>query len=211
MRIVVCDDHPIIVLGVKSLLAAQEDGFRVIGEAFGGEQLLKLLGTTPCDLLITDFAMPGAAHGCEGLPLLRRVHQAHPSLPVIVLTMIRSPALTKAMLAMGVCGIVDKTRMMAELVRAVRTVSNGYGYLDGQTGAEAADVITNDELPNRLSVREAEVVRLYAQGFSVTDIARLVQRSVKTVSKQKNDAMHKLGLHGNGELCEFARLHGLVS
>ncbi len=218
MRIVICDDHPVVLLGVKAILAGQSSALQVVGEANGGAQLLKVLEAVPCDLVITDFSMPGNGPHDDGLPLLRRLLAAHPGLPVIVLSMIHNAALVQGMLRLGVRGVVDKAGMMTELLHAVRAVSAGRSYV-GQSlasaiaqGSDAARPAEPDGAPPlaALSVREAEVVRLYAQGMSVTEIAATIRRSVKTVSKQKNDAMRKLGLESNRELYDFAKANGLL-
>lgn len=219
MRIVICDDHPVVLMGVKAILAGQGRAHEVVGEANGGQQLLDLLQQQPCDLVITDFSMPGQGSRDDGLPLLRRLQAAHPKLPVIVLTMVHNAALAQGMLRLGVRGLVDKAGMMAELLRAIQAVSAGRIYVGTHPAAvqaladeTAAHGEPGEDAPfTALSVREAEVVRLYAQGLTVTQIAEAVSRSVKTVSKQKNDAMRKLGLESNRELYEFARVNGLLS
>lgn len=219
MRIVICDDHPVVVLGVKAILASQGRALQVVGEAHGGQQLLDLLQEQPCDLVITDFSMPGKGQRDDGLPLLRRLLAAHPGLSVIVLTMIHNEALVQGMLRLGVRGIVDKTGMTTKLLQAIHAVSAGRIYAGESSrgdGAKAADVTREVQTcptppTASLSVREAEVVRLYAQGLSVTQIAESIRRSVKTVSKQKNDAMRKLGLKDNRELYDFAKANGLLS
>ncbi|GAB3785442.1 response regulator transcription factor [Dyella agri] len=215
MRIVICDDHPVVIMGVKAILATQGDAFQVVGEAHGGQQLLDMLETRPCDLLITDFSMPGESHRDDGLPMLRRLRETWPELPVIVLTMIHNSALLQGMLKLGVQGVVDKTGMTTELLRAIVAMSAGRSYVSA--GVSSANDQATEGADDKsaaiaaLSVREAEVVRLYAQGLKVTQIAETVQRSVKTISKQKNDAMRKLGLESNRELFEFARANGLLS
>lgn len=214
MRVVICDDHPVVLMGVKALLAGHGEGFHVVGEANNARQLLELLAVRSCDLVITDFSMPGVDHQDDGLNMLRRLRVAWPELPVIVLTMIRNPALLQSMLKLGVQGIVDKAGMMTELLQAIQAVSVGRSYVSARHKAEVgaplrrADAVAG--LPVvALSVREAEVVRLYAKGMTVTQIADATNRSVKTISKQKTDAMHKLGLENNHDLLEFARANGL--
>jgi two-component system capsular synthesis response regulator RcsB len=214
MRVVICDDHPVVLMGVKAILASHGEGFQVVGEAADAQQLLELLAARPCDLVITDFSMPGKSHQDDGLHMLRRLRMAWPDLPVIVLTMIRNPALLQSMLKLGVQGIVDKAGMMTGLLQAIQAVSAGRSYVSALHKAEAgAPLRRADALAGlpvaELSVREAEVVRLYAQGMSVTQIADATNRSVKTISKQKTDAMRKLGLENNHDLLEFARASGL--
>ncbi|WP_254063404.1 response regulator transcription factor [Rhodanobacter sp. L36] len=217
MQIIIADDHPVILMGLKALLKTQGDAFQVVDEAHNGGELLRLLATKPCDLLITDFSMPDEQASTDGLPLLKRIRRDYAALPVIVLTIIHNPTLIRGMFSVGVQGVVEKAAFTKELLMAVRAVSGGRNYLsDGlrEAQAEAHAPASNDVAPNTgaaLSIREAEVVRLYASGLSVTQIAEKVHRSVKTISQQKSDAMRKLGLTSNSELYQYARTYGLIS
>jgi two-component system, NarL family, captular synthesis response regulator RcsB len=219
-RIVIADDHPVVTLGIRALVKPLGD-VEVVGEAGSGGELLGVLASEPCDLLITDFSMPYEDGSGDGLPLLRRLRRDYPKLPIIVLTMLHNPALTRGMLAVGVNGLVSKVAMMKELLLAIGAVMNGRTYIcetmrehvvdwtparGAGEGAQAA----NGGDPAVLSQREAEVVRLFAQGLSVTQIAEHLHRSVKTVSQQKNDAMRKLGVTSNTQLFEYARAYGLL-
>ena len=213
-RIVIADDHPVVMLGIRALLK-EHSSLKVAAEASNGRELLVLLAEQPCDLLITDFSMPYEDGSGDGLPLLRRVRRDHPTLPIIVLTMLHNPALTRGMLAAGINGLVAKGAMTKELQLAVGAVMNGRTYIceamrehviDWSPPAEPDGIAD----PAVLSQREVEVVRLYAQGLSVTHIAEQLHRSVKTVSQQKNDAMRKLGITSNTQLFEYARTYGLL-
>lgn len=219
-RIVIADDHPVVMLGIRALLKDRSH-MQVVGEAGSGGELLSLLASEACDLLITDFSMPYEDGSGDGLPLLRRLRRDHPKLPIIVLTMVHNPALTRGMLAAGVNGLVGKVAMMKELLLAIGAVINGRTYICESMREHVSDraparlagdapqpVVEAD--PAVLSQREAEVVRLYAQGMTVTQIAEHLHRSVKTVSQQKNDAMRKLGVTSNTQLFEYARAYGLL-
>jgi two-component system, NarL family, captular synthesis response regulator RcsB len=219
-RIVIADDHPVVTLGIRALLRPMGQ-VEVVGEASSGGELLTVLADKPCDLLITDFSMPYEDGSGDGLPLLRRLRRDYPGLPIIVLTMLHNPALTRGMLAVGVNGLVSKVAMMKELLLAIGAVMNGRTYLceamrehvldwsPPRAQGEAAQPEAGND-PAVLSRREAEVVRLFAQGMSVTQIAEHLHRSVKTVSQQKNDAMRKLGVTSNTQLFEYARAYGLL-
>ncbi|GLQ97831.1 response regulator transcription factor [Dyella mobilis] len=212
-RIVIADDHPVVMLGVRALLKGLGN-VEVVAEANSGGELLSVLGSEPCDLLITDFSMPYEDGSGDGLSLLKRLRRDHPKLPIIVLTMVHNPALTRGMLAAGVNGLVGKVAMMKELLLAIGAVLNGRTYICEAMREHVADWSAappeSGTDPAVLSQREAEVVRLYAQGLTVTQIAEHLHRSVKTVSQQKNDAMRKLGVTSNTQLFEYARAYGLL-
>jgi two-component system capsular synthesis response regulator RcsB len=210
MRIVTCDDHPVILIGLRSALTDQAGQLQVVGEASGGSELLELLRKVECDLLITDFCMEGEASAIDGMPLLRRLQAEHPSLPVIVLTMILNPAIVQGMLATGVRGVVDKMAMSKELVLAIHAVKAGRIFLSENIKGALAGPQLERRRKRTLSPREADVVSLFAQGISVTEIAQLTKRSVRTISQQKRDAMRKLGLDSDKQLLDYAHEAGLA-
>lgn len=223
IRVVIADDHPVILMGMKFIFRDQKSNLCVVGEAGSGKALLQLLAERPCDLLITDFSMPDRDNSEDGLLLIRRLRRSHPELPIIVLTMIRNSALIRGMFAAGANGVVGKTAMVSELLLAQQAVMNGRLYASTDILSDLDPVSTSDESDEEnaastmiagmasLSPREAEVVRMYAGGLTVTQIAERLCRSVKTVSQQKNDAMRKLGLTSNSQLYEFARNSGLLN
>jgi two-component system capsular synthesis response regulator RcsB len=213
-RIILADDHPVVLMGIRALLEDHGEGLRVVGEAVDARGLHDLLEQERCDLLITDYCMPGAmpgkGEGEDGLMLLHALRRQYPDMRIIVLTMVGNAALIRGMLAVGVDGVVNKTALSRELLLAVRAVLQDRDYLCERTQAALGMSGPAVVEPARLSRREAEVVRLFASGMSVTQIAERLHRSVKTVSKQKNDAIRKLGLAGDAQLYEYARSVGLL-
>lgn len=206
MRVIISDDHPVVLMGLKAALQSYGDRFRIVGEARSGKELFELLAREPCDLLITDFAMPSENPDEDGLAMLTRVREGLPRLPVLVLTMLSNPALVQSMLAAGVRGVVDKMAMTRELMLAIDMIKAGRVYLSERTRRQ----IEGGEETGALSPREAEVVRFLAQGVTVSEIARRTERSVKTISQQKRDAMRKLGLESDKQLFDYARSSGLL-
>jgi two-component system capsular synthesis response regulator RcsB len=218
MQIIIADDHPVVLMGVRALFNGQGGSFEIAGEALSGSALLSLLSTVPCDLLITDFSMPDTMGSSDGLPLLKRVRRDYPALPVIVLTMVRNQALIASMFRAGVNGVVDKTSLVKELVLAVAAVTSGRRYLSDELRAAKRSSstgmvrsVSTGAGGAHVSPREIEVIRLYATGLSVTQIAEKLQRSVKTISQQKNDAMRKLGITRNTDLYEYAKTADLIT
>lgn len=210
-RVILADDHPLIRAGVRTLLE-NYSGLIVVAEAESADKLLSTLRTTPTDLLITDFSMPGGRNA-DGLGLIQRVRRDHPELPIIVLTMVSNVGVHGMLLAAGVRGLIDKSAGMAEISIAIQAVAQGRDYVS-QTFREGLRQSEFDK-PTResaqLSPRELEVLRLFASGLTVSAIAERLSRSVKTVSRQKNDAMVKLGLKNDLEIFVYAREHGLSS
>lgn len=209
MRVIISDDHPVVLMGLKAALQSYGERFNIVGEASNGRELASLLSREPCDLLITDFSMPGDQPSEDGLSMLAGIRENYPKLSILVLTMLRNPALVQGMLAIGVGGVVDKMAMTRELILAIDVICAGRIYLSERMRKQIEETVIANNEPGSISPREAEVVRFLAQGLTVSEIARRTGRSVKTVSQQKRDAMRKLGLDGDKQLYDYARSNGL--
>lgn len=209
MRVIIADDHPVVLIGLKTSLREYGNGLEVVGEARHGRELLDLLAVQPCDLLVTDFSMPADIEGFDGLALIRQVREVQPSLPILVLTMLRNPALVQSMVGLGVRGVVDKMAMAKELMLAIDMIRAGRSYLSERMRRQIEGMNPSGGEP-AVSRREAEVIRFLAQGLTVSEIARRLERSVKTISQQKRDAMRKLNLESDKQLYDYARSIGLL-
>jgi Response regulator containing a CheY-like receiver domain and an HTH DNA-binding domain len=209
LRTIIADDHPVVLMGARAALEAANIG--VVGEASNGDQLLDLLATRPCDVIVTDFSMPGGRHG-DGLLLLDTIRRRYPRLPIVILTMVNNTAVLQTMRARGAACLCDKRAPLREVALAVRQAVAGRSFLSATIRRQFDEASAEDPLSDvRLSAREIEVVRLYVSGLSITQIAERLSRSVKTVSRQKRDAMNKLGIDHDSRLSEYARERGLAS
>ncbi|CAG4890980.1 response regulator transcription factor [Paraburkholderia saeva] len=213
LRVVVADDHPFVVIGVRAALALHET-IEVVGDANGPQSLMRLLETQPCDVLVTDLTMPeGGAPAEDGLRLMRRIREAWPQIRIIVLTSLTNAGILRSIMTDGVSGVINKTGSMEELATAVRTVGCGRSYVSKSilaTLAEAGSEAGEMTVVPRLSPRETEVVGLFVSGLSISEIARRLDRNVRTVSRQKRDAMLKLGVSNDPGLFAFVRAHGMA-
>jgi two-component system capsular synthesis response regulator RcsB len=122
-------------------------------------------------------------------------------------------AILRSILAAGAMSLLNKVESMDELAVAVKFAGVGRRYLSTSiVSALAVAGAENDTLGEgpRLSPREIEVVRMFASGLSITEIARFMKRDVRTISRQKRDAMGKLGVQNDPGLFAFARAHGMT-
>lgn len=209
LRIIVADHHPMVLLGLEDLLHSQRRLFHVVGKARNGRELMHLLCDRPCDLLITEFTMPGEHPDEDGLVMLANIRKQRPVLPILVLTMVRDPALIVGMFTAGLLGVLDKSTSSQDLMNAIATVMRGQRYrgyvcrwVDGEDEVKGLGAVV-------LSTREAEVVRLWAQGMTVSEIARLTGRRVTTISRQRRTAMERLGFDTDRQLLDYARDSGI--
>lgn len=191
-----------------------DENLTVVGEAASAAALLALLEVTPCDVLVTDFAMPEVGHQAEdGLRLIKRLKRDWPNVRIVVLTSMSNVAILRSILSAGALSLLNKVESMDELAAAVRAAGVGRSYLStsiiSALAVAGAEYDTLADGPH-LSLREVEVLRLFAGGLSITEIAGVLGRDVRTVSRQKRDAMNKLGVHNDPGLFAFASAHGLA-
>ena len=209
IRVVVADDHKVVLVGVQTALDRMSPQLVVVGTAHSGEELLALLDRQPCDVAVIDYSMPApSTEAQDGLRLLQSVRKRHPALHLVVFTMIDNPSVLHAAIEAGVQGLVSKASPIEDLTTAIVAVAGNRSFVcNGLRRKLFAHAHIGDL--DELSACEAEVVRLYVQGLSVTEIAAQLHRSVKTVSHQKSEAMHKLGITNPIQLYAYALEHGL--
>lgn len=207
IRVVLADDHPVILLGARHALA-RFPNIDVVAEARQSTDLVRLLASMPCEALVTDLAMPGGRHG-DGLPLIGYVRRHFPGVAVVVLTMLENAALIRRLGELGVTGVVSKSDDFSHIGLAIRHVMHGLSYAGPSVRATFDATCASRSNAVSLSPREVEVVRLFAAGMTVTEIAERLNRSIKTVSSHKTAALRKLGLKRDSELFQYAQSAGL--
>lgn len=208
-KIILADDHPIILTGVRSLMAEMQPSCDIVAEANNVSELWRTLEQHECDLLITDFSMPNDDN-VDGMAMIKQLRRKYPNLPIIVLTQVHNLGVLQALLQIGIQGLLLKKSVIAELEKTVKKVLLGSVYI-GETVRELLNEqgINQYSTPIELSLKEIEVVRLLTNGMSVTQVASYLNRSVKTISTQKTNAMQKLGLKSDSELFHYAQQQGL--
>lgn len=201
MKILLADDHPVVMLGTGNVLASKGE-HQVVGYASNVSELMEKAKLCSPDLIVTDYSMPGDARYGDGLALIRNLRRDFPDVVVIIYTMIRSPVIVSALYEAGARGVVFKSSDESELLRAVEVTSSGGVYYAEHRHNLAERFLSKDvgTRVDSLSPRELEIVRYFLSGLSVGDIAAVMNRSVKTVSTHKISAMRKLGVSTDHEL-----------
>ncbi|MDU8628619.1 response regulator transcription factor [Pseudomonas syringae group sp. 243L2] len=211
LRVIVADDHPIFLIGLRVVLE-QDNLATVVAEACNPDELLQVLARHPCDVLVTDFMMPVELQN-DGLRLLQRIHRDFPALPVIVVTTLSNAGLFQSMLGLNVRGLLSKASLTGELPAAIRGVQRGEFFVADSVRRvlrEARQYGPDALLPaEKLSPRELEVLRLLSAGHTVGQIAAQLNRSKQTVSAQKVAAMRKLGLANDAALFIYLQESGM--
>lgn len=195
LRIIVADDHPVVRLGARAYIESESAGI-VVAEAGTTEELLELLSSHQCDLVVTDLGMARSQQP-DGVELIRILRHDYPEIPIVVLTAHKDVWLWRALIGLGVLGLVDKTSAMPELPRAIASASVGARYVctNMQPG-----ILGGAQHALKLSPREVVVLDHIARGKSISEIATELNRATSTIAHQKLSAMHKLGVQTDQEL-----------
>ncbi|MEK7695579.1 MAG: response regulator [Pseudomonadota bacterium] len=215
LRILLADDHPVITAAIRARVQSSQTGWEVCGEAASATELQQQVDLLQPDVVVTDFHMPGPTE-LDGVRLITSLRRRHPSISVVVLTMITNPLVLRTILDVRVHGLLIKDSPLAEIMTAIGRAQRGFTYIGKSALRALAPTELRTMLPcgrdgeQRPSAREMEVLRLYLTGRTVTEIATTLCRSVKTISRQKNCAMQKLGVTNDRELFECVALQGMV-
>jgi two-component system capsular synthesis response regulator RcsB len=212
IKVIIADDHPVILFGATQALLKFPE-IEVIGQARQSTELIQLLQKSPCDVVVSDLAMPGGQYG-DGMPLLGYIGRQFPTVLIVVLTMLENPALLKRLREVGVTAVINKSDDLSHIGLAIVHVMRGQDYI-GPSVRLALDSMglsaSGQQRDVVLSKRELEVVRLFVSGMTITEIAAQLKRSIKTISTQKNTAMRKLGIERDSELFQYAQSNGLLN
>jgi len=208
-RLLLADDHTILVEGLKALLAAE---FDVVATASDGRAVLEAAEKHRPDIVLLDISMPGL----NGIEAARRLKQSNADAKLIVLTMHADLSFVSAAFEAGVSGYVLKQSAATELVTALHDVENGRRYISlliqKRLGAEApASLRRSKKLSADLTSRQREVLQLVAEGRVRKEIAQILGVSVKTVEFHKQKITEKLGIHTDAALTAYAIRHGIAS
>ncbi len=208
IRVVVADDHPLLRAGLVSVLNASSD-LRVVGEAGNGAEVLLSIRDVPFDVLLLDVSMPGKS----GLDLMRQIRKDHPRLPILIVSSHPEDQYALRAIKAGASGYVTKMSAPADLVTAVRTVSNGRKFITPALAELLADHVERPDegTPHEsLSDREFQTLKMIAAGHSLTEIAEVLCISVKTVSVYRSRVLEKMRMKSNVELTRYVVERGLT-
>ncbi|HGJ5862617.1 MAG TPA: response regulator transcription factor RcsB [Arsenophonus nasoniae] len=201
LNVIIADDHPIVLFGIRKSLE-QIEGINLVGQFEDSTSLINNISKLNADILITDLSMPGDKYG-DGITLIKYIKRHYPNLSIIVLTMNNNPAILNAVLDLDIEGIVLKQGAPADLPKALSALQKGKKFTPENVSKLLEKVNANGYGDKRLSPKESEVLRLFAEGFLVTEIAKKLNRSIKTISSQKKSAMLKLGVENDIALLNY--------
>lgn len=207
-RILLADDHTLIVEALKHLLQAD---FDVVGTVSDGRALLKAAAELKPEVAVIDIAMPLL----NGLDAGEQLKELHPQIKVIYLTQNREPRIAAEAFRRKASGYVLKDSAASELVAAIREALHGRCYVSPSIAGKLADAAFGREPQDAklrdLSPREREVLQLLAEGKSMKEVAAILAISPRTVEFHKYRSMELLGLKTGAELVQYAIKHGIIT
>lgn len=206
-RILLADDHRMVMEGLRSLLAEE---FDLVGTVEDGITLVATAKKLRPDVIVTDITMPHL----NGIDALVRLKKDNPDIKVILLTMHTEPSYARRALSAGAKGFVVKHAAPAELVMAIRAVLKGQTFVSPALMGEVLDEVKRERKQTdapALTPRQREILQLLAEGRSAKEIADVLGISARTVEFHKYQMMEIQGLKNNAELLHFAIKHGIVT
>jgi len=209
IRLVLADDHPII-LGGLNFIFSEESDFAVVAHAKNGDEALQAVRQCQPDILVLDLRMPGV----DGLGVLREMKRNELGTRVVVLTAVHSDEILEA-IRLGACGIVLKDAASQVLVHCIREVHAGKKWLDQGVATRAVqDLLKREEgirtVTKRLTSRELQIARMVADGLHTKAVARKLSITEGTAKLHLHHIYEKLNLDGRVALSRYMQSHGLA-
>jgi len=208
IKILIADDHAIVREGMKQILSESSE-MLVVAEASTGQAVLEKINKNDIDLVVLDISMPGRG----GMDILKDIKSLKPKLPVLILSMYPEEQYAVRVLKSGASGYLTKESAPAELVKAIRQISQGKKYISPSLAEKLAiDLeVSPDKPPHEiLSDREYQVMCMIASGKTLKEIADGLSLSIKTISTYRSRILEKMNMKTNAELTHYAIKSKLV-
>lgn len=208
-RVLLADDHKIVVEGLRSLLQTE---FDLLPTAANGLELIDLAERLRPDVIVTDISMPLL----NGIDAVRKLRELGVDAKVVFLTMHPDIVFATRALEAGASGYVLKHSAPDELISAIHEALNGGLFISAALRSPALEEFLDPSKRHAksnldLTARQREVVQLLAEGRSAKEIAALLNISPRTVETHKYKIMDALGAQTTAELVQYAIRHGLIS
>ncbi len=208
IKILIADDHPIVRKGLKEIIEVTPD-MMVGDEASNGQEALEKVRKSDLDVVLLDISMPGRS----GLDLLKELKSEKPELSVLILSMHPEEQYAVRVLKAGASGYLTKESAPDELIAAIKKASIGRKYVSSSLAEKLAlylEIDAEKPLHETLSDREYEVMRMIASGKTISEIAKKLFLSVKTISTYRSRILEKMRMKSNAELTHYALKNRLV-
>ena len=214
-KVLIVDDHRVVIEGVKSVLGVLPD-LEVVGEAFNGHQAISKAKSLKPNIIIMDIAMPDL----NGVDATLQIKKMDPDIKIVIFSMYSNREYVVDLFKAGISSYVLKKDPMSELINAIRAVEKGGTYFTTVSSQVLLNYVkeldenkpksdTNDEFSS-LSLREREVFQVLAEGKSIKAIAEILGVSRKTVETHKYNILEKLNAKNITDLTKLAIKKGII-
>jgi DNA-binding NarL/FixJ family response regulator len=206
IRVMIVDDHQIVREGLQILLA-EESEFEVVGTAGDGATALALVETVNPDVIMMDLVLPDL----DGIEVTRRILEKHPSMRVLILTTFAEDQSVRNAIRAGAIGYLLKDVLKPDLLRALRDTAAGRASLHPEAQQHLMRQVTESQTPPphaSLTKREADILRLIAEGRSNKEIALALSLTEGTVKGYVSTIFDKLGVADRTQAALYAVKHG---
>ena len=206
IKIVICDDHPLITQGLQSAMG-NKSNMNIVATANSGEELKKVLSQTETEVLLLDINLPDAS----GIDLCSEIKKHYPQTKIIALSNHNERSVILRMLAKKASGYLVKSASITEIENAIKEVHSGGIYF----GAEAKNILASlagdvMEVIPPITKREKEVLKLIAEGFTSAQIAERLFITSQTVDSHRKNLMSKFSVNKSVNLLHKAKDLGLL-
>jgi DNA-binding NarL/FixJ family response regulator len=208
IRILVVDDHVIVLAGISRLLEAEPD-LEVIAQTGSGQEAVRLARELKPDVIVLDYGLPDL----DGLETTRQIVAAKLDTRILVLTMHDSEEYATRLLRAGAAGFIVKVASAAELLAAVRKVAGGGVYVTPMVMERMVGRLTQppEDIPESvLSNRELQVLIRLARGMTTREVAEELALSPSTIETYRAKVLEKLNLRNNSDMTRFAIRRKLI-
>jgi len=211
IQIIVVDDHGLFRKLLKQAFQTDFPDICVTGEAENGEELFRVLASTPANLVLLDINLPDM----WGVEVARRLHSEYPALKILAISAENTSGTIQAMIEVGINGFISKQYSSSEeLAEAIRSVMSGIEYFGRDISAILFDVYVAKKKTSAVTAeftpREREIILLCRDGLMCKEIADRLNISINTVNNHKKNIFQKLGINTTMEMVQYALKHGII-
>jgi two-component system, NarL family, invasion response regulator UvrY len=207
IKVIITDDHPVVRHGIRQILE-DDERISLIHEASDGKELIDHLMKQEYDVVLLDISLPGRS----GLDLIPQIKKINAKTSVLILSMHSEDLYAIQAIKLGASGYLTKSSAPDELISAIIKVSRGEKYLSASLTAKLAESFFGDSKKSNnliLSGRETEVLELFTEGKTISQIADELSLSPKTISTYRGRLLSKLKLKTTADLIRFGIIKGL--
>ncbi len=205
IKIIIADDHRIVLEGLSSLIELSND-IKIVGLANNGQEIIDLLNSQEVDIVVSDIEMPVM----DGVKVTRLIRNQFPKVKVLILTMYSSIAFIRNILEIGAHGYILKNKGKEELIDAIKTIYDGGEYFGREIEKTLRESLKKENVFDivKLTKREIDVLKLIAKGDTTPIISEKLFIAHSTVETHRRNLIEKTGVKNSKGLVKYAFENG---